>query len=161
MIERSPLMLCSNLIRAMETLKYISKRAPKDCKFYVLDELREKALFKSDTPLYTKSEIKDKYPFFDVSRLPGDKINVNIPETVKEVDARINKLKEFLLNYDFGNSNNEVVLVSHMFFIKLLLKSKFKLPILYLLNTKYMYILFSTSSNLRAFFFRISVLGAA
>ncbi|KAH7649826.1 hypothetical protein FG379_001670 [Cryptosporidium bovis] len=122
LVERSSLMLCSNLIRSMETLKHISKRASKECKYYVLDELREKALFISDTPLYSKSEIKERYPQFDVSRLPDDKVKIEIPESNEEIDIRINNLKKFLVNYNFGDKNNEVVLVSHLFFIKSLLK---------------------------------------
>ncbi|KAH8740637.1 hypothetical protein FG386_002599 [Cryptosporidium ryanae] len=138
LIERSSLMLCSNLIRAMETLKHISKRAPKDCEYYVLDELREKALFLSDTPIYDKNEIKEKYPQFDVSSLPEDKVKVNIPESNEELETRINNLKKFLINYNFGNKNNEVIIVSHLFFIKSLLKKSlfWELPNLGLCTVK-------------------------
>ncbi|KAJ1605201.1 hypothetical protein OJ253_3268 [Cryptosporidium canis] len=122
-MERSSLILTSNLKRAMETANIISKRSPKDCKICVLDFVREKALYESDIPSSSVEEIISNYPRADVTFLShaNFKETIVLPESLDQLDLRIQQFLNFIQNYeDF--ENNEVVLVSHFYFLKRLLK---------------------------------------
>lgn len=124
-MERASLILTSNLRRAMETTNLISKRSPQDCKICVLDFVREKALYVSDIPCLSRQEIISNYPKVDASFLPSASLKdtIILPESLDQVDQRVQQFLNFIKNYDsFGN--NEVVLVSHFYFLKRLLKGK-------------------------------------
>lgn len=126
-MERASLILTSNLRRAMETTNLISKRSPEDCKICVLDFVREKALYVSDIPCLSKQEIITNYPKLDVSFLSNanHKDTIVLPESLDQVDQRIQQFLNFIKNYDGRLENNEVVLVSHFYFLKRLLKGSF------------------------------------
>ncbi|KAH8582019.1 uncharacterized protein ELE39_003178 [Cryptosporidium sp. chipmunk genotype I] len=125
-MERASLIITSNLRRAMETSNLISKRSSENCKICVLDFVREKALYVSDVPCLSKQEIIKNYPKADISFLPdADYKNLIIlPEDHDQVDQRIQQFINFVKNYQ-DLENNEIVLVSHYYFLKRLLKGMF------------------------------------
>lgn len=125
-MERVSMIITSNLRRAMETSNLISKRSSKNCKICVLDYVREKALYVSDIPCLSKKEIINKYPKVDLSLLPDTnfKDSIMLPESYDQVDQRIQQFINFIKNYE-GIENGEIVLVSHYYFLKRLLKGMF------------------------------------
>ncbi|KAF7456377.1 Histidine phosphatase [Cryptosporidium felis] len=100
----------------METSKLISKRSSEDCKIYLLDHVREKALYLSDVPSLTKEEILSIYPKMDASNLPSNdnfKETITLPENYEDVDRRIKSFINFLRNcnqLDGKGGNNEIIL---------------------------------------------------
>ncbi|OII73652.1 uncharacterized protein cubi_03450 [Cryptosporidium ubiquitum] len=122
-MERASMILTSNLRRAMETSNLISKRSSDNCKICVLDFVREKALYVSDVPSLSRQEIIKNYPKADVSFLPDTNFKdfIVLPENYDQVDQRIQQFINFIKNYE-GLENDEIVLVSHYYFLKRLLK---------------------------------------
>ncbi|KAK9170908.1 Histidine phosphatase [Cryptosporidium meleagridis] len=125
-MERASLIITSNLRRAMETSNLISKRSSNNCKICVLDFVREKALYLSDVPCLSKEEIIKNYPKVDISFLPDTNFKdyIVLPEDHEQVDQRIQQFINFIKNYQ-NLESNEIVLVSHYYFLKRLLKGTF------------------------------------